>query len=154
LIVMKLAMAGLLGMATVSALAQAPSMGTTAGVQAGLLNGDRDSLSRSNKASNIVPADTSGADAPTLPSPTLGLDAPSRDYLLAARASLAAGHTGEAQQSLEMAETRALGGSISPDQVNLPRGSAIVAEIRNALHALGNGDRAKAIQIIDIALGS
>jgi len=152
MIIMKLATACLLGMVAISALAQAPPMDTSAGVRAGLDNGDRDSLPRSDKASNIVPANTSGTSAPTLPSPALSLDASSHDYLRAARVALSAGRAGEAQQSLEMAETRALGGSDSPDQAKLPSGKAHVAEIRDALHALGNGDRAHAIQIIDIAL--
>jgi hypothetical protein len=153
MIFMKLATAGLLGLIGASALAQAPSM-DTAGVRAGLEHGDRDSLPRSNRASNIVPANTNGAVAPTLPSPGLGLDAPSRDYLRAARASLVAGRTGQAQQSLEMAETRALGGSVSPDQATSPSDQPKVADIRDALHALGNGDRAHAIQIIDATLAN
>jgi hypothetical protein len=152
MIIMKLAAAGLLGMVAISALAQAPPMNTFDSARAGLGNGDRDLLPRSNKASNIVPANTSGTSAPTLPSPALSLDASSHDYLRAARAALSAGHTGEARQSLEMAETRAPGGSASPDQAKLPSGKPHVAEIRDALHALGNGDRAHAIQIIDIAL--
>jgi len=151
---MKLAMAGLLGMAAVSALAQVPGMDAPAGVRADISHGDRDSLPRSDKASHIVPADTTAATAPSLPASALGLDAPSRDYLRAARVSLAAGHTGAAQQSLEMAETRVLGASDSPDQAKLPSPNAKVTEIRDALHALGNGDRAHAIQIIDIALGN
>ena len=154
MIIMRLATAGLLGMVAVSALAHAPSMDAAAGVRASLEHGDRDSLPRSNQASNIVPANTSGTNAPTLPSPGLSLDASWRDYLLATRASLAAGHTGEAQQSLEMAETCALGGSDSPDQAKLPSGQPKVTEIREALYALGNGDRAHAIQIIDAALAN
>jgi hypothetical protein len=153
MIMMKLATAGLLGMVAVSALAQAPAM-DPAGVQAGLNHGNRDSLPLSTKASNIVPADTSGTTAPTLPSSALGLDASSREYLRAARASLVAGHTGAAQQSLEMAETRVLGGSDSPDHAKLASGNPQVAEIRDALHALGGGDRAHAIQIIDVALAN
>ena len=154
MIIMKLATAGLLGMVSVSALAQVPSVDSSAGFQAGLNHGDRDSLPRSNKASNIVSADTRGTSAPTLPSPGLSLDAPSRDYLRTARASLAAGHTGQAQQSLEMAETRVLGGSIAPDQAKLPSENPNVTEIREALHALGRGDRAQAVQIIDTLLNS
>jgi hypothetical protein len=138
MIIMKLAAAGLLGMVSVSTLAQTPSMDMTPGVRASLDHGDRDSPPRSNRASNIVSADTSGTAAPSLPASALSLDAPSRDYLRAARVSLAAGHTGAAQQSLEMAETRALDGSESPDLAGQPSGNAQVAEIRDALHALGN----------------
>jgi hypothetical protein len=54
MIVIKLAAAGLLGMAAVSALAQAPLIDRSPGVQVGLDNGNRDSLPRSNKASNII----------------------------------------------------------------------------------------------------
>ena len=154
MIIMKLASVGLLGMVAVSALAQVPSVDPPAGVQAGLNQGDRDPLPRSNKASNIVAADTSGTSAPTLPSPGLGLDAPSRDYLRAARVSLAAGRTGAAQRSLEMAETRLLGGSTAPDHAKLPGDNPEVTRIREALHALGRGDRAQAIQIIDTVLNS
>jgi len=154
MILMNLATAGLLGMVAVSALAQAPSIDSTAGVQAGLNNGNRDSLPRSNNASNIVPGNTSGTVAPTLPSSGLAPDASTSDYLRAARVSLATGHSGEAQQSLEMAETRSLGGSNSADLAKQPSDSAQVAAIRNALHALGAGDRAQAIRIIDVALGN
>jgi hypothetical protein len=154
MVIMKLAAAGLFGMVAVSALAQTPSMDMSPGVRAGLDHGERDSLPRSNQASNILSANTSGTTAPTLPASALSLDASSRDYLQAARVSLAAGHTGAAQQSLEMAETRALGGSDSPDQAKQPSGNAQVTEIRDALHALGNGDRTRAIQIIDTALSN
>ena len=151
---MKLAAVGLLGMIGVSALAQAPSIDASAGVQAGLNHGDRDSLPRSNKASNIVAADTKGTSAPTLPPSGLSPDAPPRDYLRAARASLAAGHTGAAQQTLEMAETRTLGGADVPDLAKQPSANTNVAEIRDALHALAGGDRARAIQIIHTALAN
>jgi hypothetical protein len=154
MIIVKLATAGLLGMIGVSAIAQVPSVDPSAGYQAGLNHGDRDSLPRSTKASDIVPAETSGTSAPMLPSPDLGLDAPSRDYLRTARVSLAAGHTGRAQQSLEMAETRLPGGSTAPDQAKLPSDDPTVTKIREALHGLGHGDRAQAIQIIDTVLNS
>ncbi len=152
--IVKLATAGLLGLVAVSALAQAPAMDPSVGFQAGLNHGDRDSLPRSDKASNIDSADTRYTSAPTLPSSGLSLNAPSRDYLRAARASLTAGHTGAAQQALEMAETRTLGGSDTPDQAKQPGANSNVAEIRDALHALGGGDRARAIQIIDTALAN
>jgi hypothetical protein len=154
MLILKLATAGLLGMVAVSALAQAPPIDSTAGYRAGLQNGDRDSLPRSNQASNITPNGTAGTSAPTLPASALGTNAGSRDYLRAARASLAAGHTGKAQQSLEMAETRALGGSSSPDVARSPSGNAKVTEIRDALHALGEGDRVRAMKIIDVALNN
>ena len=56
----------------------------------------------------------------TLPKPGLGPDAALRDYLQTARAALIAGETGKAQQSLEMAETRALDGAVSLQGAPLP----------------------------------
>jgi hypothetical protein len=150
--VMKFAMAGLLGMVAVSALAQAPSLTDSPGVRAGLTNGDRDSQPRSASASNIVPADTRSNVAPTLPSPGLSPDSGAREYLRAARAALAAGHTGAAQQSLEMAETRALDGSLPMAQPAAQDGNKAVTQIRDALHALGEGNRARAMSLIDQAL--
>jgi hypothetical protein len=154
MIIMRLVAAGLLGMVGVSALAQAPVVDMADGVRAGLWHGARDSLPRSIRAINIVPADTTATSAPILPEPGLSLDVPWRDYLRAARTSLAAGHAGKAQQSLEMAETRVLGGSDSPDQANLPSGSPWITKIREALYALGNGNTAHAMQIIDAVLAN
>jgi hypothetical protein len=84
----------------------------------------------------------------------VGDDATTRDYLRAARASLVAGRTGQAQQSLEMAETRVLSRSVPQGQVNVPSDSQLVSEIRDARRALGDKDSAHAIQIIDVALAS
>ena len=80
------------------------------------------------------------------------MNATSADYLRAAKAALIAGHTGRAQQSLEMAETRALGRSVAPGETNTQSDSVLVARIRDALQALGSHDRAQAISYIDQAL--
>jgi hypothetical protein len=145
--------AALLGMTAMQALAQVPadpSMGTRAGHEPGI----GESLPRSDNASNIVPGDTGSRVAPTLPASGLGANARPQDYLHAARASLVAGDTGQAQQSLEMAETRALDRSIPASQVNEQSNSAFVGLIQDALHSLGGGDRADAIRLIDLALAS
>ena len=145
--------AALLGMAATQALAQVPAdpaMGTRAGHEPGI----GVSLPRSDNASNIVPADTGSGLAPTLPASGLGDNAGSHDYLHAARASLVAGDTGQAQQSLEMAETRALDRSIPASRVDEQSNSAFVGLIRDALHSLGGGNRADAIRLIDLALAS
>jgi hypothetical protein len=147
MIVMKFVSAGLLGMIAASALAQAPAMDPGA-TRSG------EPSQQSNKASNIVSADTNGTVAPNLPSAGLGLDATARDYLRTAREALVAGRTGEAQQSLEMAETRVLGGAVTPNRADIPSGRPKAVEIHDALHALGQGDRALAIQIVDIALNN
>jgi hypothetical protein len=109
---------------------------------------------RSMQASNIVAADTHSEIAPALPSPKLGPDAGPRDYLQAAHELLAAGRTGEAQQALEMAETRLLDRSVVQGQGGTPSDSPKVAEIREALKALGNGDRHHAMDLIDHALAA
>ena len=140
-------------MTSLSALAQVPSGADPAtGARPGHQIGVGDSLPRSGKASNIVPADTRSNIAPTLPMATVGDDAASRDYLKAVRASLVAGHTGQAQQSLEMAETRVLDRSVRQGETDTPSHSQLVSRIREARHALGGGDRTQAIQLIDLAL--
>jgi hypothetical protein len=145
----------LLATTAVPALAQAPSsINPVTGARPGHEVGVGDSLPLSNKASNIVPADTKSAIAPTLPPPSVGDNAAAHDYLRAARASLAAGRTGQAQQSLEMAETRALDRSVPQGQTNTPSSSEFIARIQDARHALGGGNSAHAIRLIDLALAS
>jgi len=144
-----------LGMTALSALAlaQAPPMVDPAtGARPGHVAGVGESLPQSNKASNIVPADTRSNIAPTLPASTVGENATPNDYLRSARASLVAGRTGQAQQSLEMAETRALDRSVTQDQADVPVDSGFISQISDARHALGNGDSAHAIALIDLAL--
>jgi hypothetical protein len=149
------ATAALLGMAAIPALAQAPSgPDPTTGARPGHDVGIGDSLPRSNRSSNIGPADTRSSIAPTLPPSTAGENAATHQYLNAARASLAAGRTGQAQQSLEMAETRALGRSVAQGETGTPSDSQLVSRIRDARHALGGGNRAQAIQLIDLALST
>jgi hypothetical protein len=150
-----IATAALLGMTSLSALAQTPSsIDPTTGTRPGHAVGVGDSLPHSNKASNIVPSDTRSVIAPTLPQSAAGNDAATRDYLKAARASLIAGHSGQAQQSLEMAETRTLNRSVEQGQTGTASQSTLVSQIRDARHALGNRDSTHAIQFIDLALSS
>ncbi|HVB69554.1 MAG TPA: hypothetical protein VNE67_17030 [Acetobacteraceae bacterium] len=107
----------------------------------------------SNHASNIRSNDTHSVLAPTLPTPALGPDATVQDYLRAARTALDAGQTGQAQQALEMAETRALDRSVPQGATNAASHSDLVARIGAARRALGAGHRAQAMQRIDAALG-
>jgi hypothetical protein len=137
------ASAALLGLSAISALAQSPSPDLATGARPGHEIGVGDSLPRSNNASNIGPSNSRSTIAPTLPPSTLGENAAIRDYLTEARISLIAGRTGQAQQSLEMAETRAL------DQ---PGYAKLVSQIRDARQALGAGNRPNAIAMIDLAL--
>ncbi len=150
-----LATAALLGMIALPALAQMPPGANPAtGARPGHEPGTGESLPLSNKESNIGPTDTRSTIAPTLPPPAIGEHATTQDYLRAARAALVAGHTGQAQQSLEMAETRSLDRSVVQGQTSTPSGSQLVSRIRDARHALGSGDRRHAIQLIDLALSS
>ncbi len=145
----------LLGMTAMPALAQMPADANPAtGARPGHQIGVGESLPLSNNASNIGAADTRSTIAPTLPASTIGNDGTSLDYLRAARASLVGGRTGQAQQSLEMAETRALDRSVAAGQTTAPSDSHLISQIRDARHALGNGNRARAIQCIDLALSS
>jgi len=143
----------LLAMTSMAALAQVPadpSTATATGPDHAI--GVGDSLPRSDTASNIGPADTASIIAPILPSRAIGNDAMSRDYLRTARAVLVAGRTGEAQRSLEMAETRALDRTVVLGRANTPSSSVYIARISDARRALGNGDSHYAIVLIDVAL--
>jgi hypothetical protein len=152
---LSLAAIGLLGTVAAQAVAQSPSgMDPATGARPGHEPGVGDSLPRSDKASNIEWSDTRSVIAPTLPASAVGNDATTRDYLQTARASLVAGRTGQAQQALEMAETRVLSRSVPPGQVNAPSNSQLVSQIRDARRALGDNNSAHAIQIIDVALAS
>jgi hypothetical protein len=142
----KLMTVAVLGMASLTSLAHAQGYVTD-----GLGTG-RDPLS--TRASNIGPQDTRSGVAPALPIPSsVGPDSSPVAYLHAARNALAAGHTGEAQQSLEMAETRQLARVVPPDAANTPDGDPVVSQIDSALRALGHGDRAQALQIVDQMIG-
>ena len=121
-------------------------------VRPGHAPGEGVSYPLSDRASNIGPADTRSTIAPTLPTPALAPGAGPVQYLQAARASLAAGRTGEAQQSLEMAQTRLLDRSVPYNAVNAPSANPAVSQISEALRALGAGDRMRAMQIIDATI--
>ena len=104
-------------------------------------------------ASNITPSDTKSDIAPRLPSPKLGPNAGPMDYLAAARTALKAHRTGEAQEALEMAETRVLDRSTPVDQAGTPDESMMVTHIRAALDSIAKKDMAGADAAIDAALG-
>lgn len=150
-----LATVALLSLATLPAMAQTPAGTNPAtGARPGHVPGVGESLPLSNKASNIDQGDRQADVAPTLPRSGLGINDTPAAYLRAARSALVAGRTGQAQQSLEMAETRALDRSVPQGEANTPSGSPLVARIRDALHALGDHDKKQAIALIDQALTS
>jgi hypothetical protein len=125
---------------------------TDTGARPGDEIGTGSSLPYSDRASNISPQDTRSMIAPNLPSPSLSDSASVRDYLAAARTALLRGRTGEAQQSLEMAETRALDRSVPLFQTNVPDKNPLIGEITQALNALSAGDRAATLRTIETAI--
>ncbi len=101
-----------------------------------------------------IPAFAQGTVTPVLPTPAIGVDATMRDYLQAARAALTANHPGEAQQSLEMAETRALDRSVAQGQTDTAISGPMVTKIAQARASLAAGHRDETIQMIDAALAN
>jgi hypothetical protein len=112
------------------------------------------SLPLSDQAGNITPQDTTSLIAGRLPEPPVGDAAAIRDYLLAARNALAAGRTGEAQEALERAETRALDRSVPLFQTSTPIRDPVVERIAQVLHTLGNGDRLEAMRLLEQAIAA
>jgi hypothetical protein len=104
------------------------------------------------RASNIDQGNTRSWIAPNLPSPAIGPNANAVDFLRAAQSALQAGRTGEAQQSLEMAQTRLLSRSVPMTQTGNPSDNPAVAQISQALRALSAGDRAQTMQLIQSAI--
>jgi hypothetical protein len=125
-----------------------PGANPATGARPGNEIGTGMSMPMGTHASNIDSGDTRSTIAPNLPSPQVGPNAGPADYLRAAEASLQAGHTGEAQQSLEMAQTRLLDRSVPQSQTQNPSDNPAVAQITQALKALAAGDRAQASQLI------
>ena len=134
---------------------QAPAQSQTpypTGARPGNEIGTGQSLPTSNKASNIVPSDSTSVIAPRLPAPPLSDASSPRDFLVAARQALAGNRTGEAQESLERAESRVLEGNILETQLGRPSQQVTVRHITDARDALARGDKGSAIQAIDMAL--
>lgn len=129
-----------------------PGANPVTGARPGNDIGSGMSMPMGSNASNINPTDTTSPIAPNLPSPDLGPGASVQDYLIAARNALAAGKTGEAQQSLEMAETRLLDRSTPLFQTNTPSANPVVGQISQALQALAAGDKPRCVALIEAAI--
>jgi hypothetical protein len=122
------------------------------GARPGNVIGSGMSLPRSDTASNINEATAHSELAPNLPAPPASEDI--QTLLLAARQSLQAGRTGEAQEALERAETRALDRSVPAGTEREPASGPVVRAASAAREALAAGNVAGAIRIIDAALPS
>ncbi len=91
-------------------------------------------------ASNINESNTVSPIAPHFASPDIGPGAGPEGYLQAALQALEQNRTGEAQQSLEMAETRLLDRSTPVGTGDRPDQNPRVLAVSQALHALARND--------------
>jgi len=103
-----------LGLTAGTALAQ------TQDIRPGHVPGVGDSEPASTQASNINGSDARSPIAPRLPTPAGGPGEDARDYIRDARQALARHRSGEAQQAIEMAETRTLDRSVVATEVGTP----------------------------------
>jgi hypothetical protein len=99
-----------------------------------------------------APADSRGVLANPLPLPSVGEDAPPRDFLQAALGAIAAGRVDEAMEALERAESRMLSRSVRPSRAGVPSQSQIVHDVAEARSALAAGDRMQAAARTQAAL--
>jgi hypothetical protein len=106
----------------------------------------------SSTASNIDSADTHSTIAPHLPSPRLGENAGPERYLEVAEKALKAHKTGEAQQALEMAETRLLDRSTEAGGASQPDNNPRIAAVTAARKSLADKDWAGARRNIQTAM--
>ena len=107
------------------------------------------SMPLSDKAGNILPTENGPPYAARLPEPEVGENASIPQFLIAARGALAAGRTGEAQEALERAQTRALDRSVPLLHTGDPIRDPLVERIHAVLLALGGGDRMQAMQLLE-----
>ncbi len=129
-----------------------PGANPETGARPGNVIGTGMSMPMSSHASNIDQNDTRSTIAPNLPTPAIGPDASPSDYLRAAQNALQSGRTGEAQQALEMAQTRLLDRSVPMMQTSNPSDNPAVTQISQALKALAAHDRAQTMQLIQSAI--
>lgn len=101
-----------------------------------------------------IAASNAQVPQPTLRSPDLPEGARPSDYLLAARNALAAGRMGEAQEAMEMAQTRILDRSVPLGQTNDPSGNPTVRQIAEARQALAARDNTVCMRLLETAIGS
>ncbi len=135
-----------------SAMAQPATPPYETGARPGNEIGTGQSLPLSDKASNTNAGDTKNVIAPRLPTPQVSESSGPRDFLIAARQALATNQTGEAQEALERAESRALEGNILASDIAMPSQKSTVQTIAAARQALAEGDRGASIMLIDKAL--
>ncbi len=134
-----------------AAAAQHASAQTTMSPPPGSLGGKQP---MSTTSSNTGPGDTETTWAPSLPAPMVDEDAPPAAFLDAARKAIATNATGEAQEALERAESRALDRAVKPSTAGQPSHQPLVQQISAARQALAAGDRAKSLSLIQAAIAN
>ena len=100
------------------------------------------------------PASSARVVLSPLPSPNLPEGAKPSEALRAAQGALAAGRVKEAEEALEMAETRILDRSVPLGQTYNPSNNPTVGQISQARQALAANDKATSMQYIQAALAS
>ena len=105
-------------------------------------------------ASNITPYDARSVIAPALPVPPVPSGDPPRAFLFAARVAVQRGHTGEAQEALERAETRLLDRTLPASAAAIPDRQQAIYAVSAACNALAKRDRPAALAAIDSALAA
>lgn len=103
---------------------------------------------------NVGPADTHTLWSPQLPTPFVDPNASPAAFMKAAEAAIAAGHLGEAQEAIERAESRALDRAVRPSKAGQPSQQKLVQQLADARHALGAGDKAGAMRMLQAALAN
>jgi len=144
-----LATAALLGMTSIPAFAQIPPPGPPAtGARPGEVP-DIVEQRQTPHSSGMMQQSNAPSTTMQAPSASLGNSADTRNHLQAARSALASGRTSQAQEALEMAETRVLNRSMLEGRTEAMPEPQIVADLRDARMALRGGDRQRAIGLVD-----
>lgn len=102
-------------------------------------------------ASWLVAVEGSAMASP-LPLPTIAQNARADAYLVSARDAVEQRHPGEAEEALERAETRLLGGPLVSVASAAPNVQRAMLDIRAARRALAIGDSQGSLRAIDDAL--
>ncbi len=103
---------------------------------------------------NVNPGDTHTLWSPQLPTPEIDENASPAAFAQAAKAAIAAGKLGEAQEAIERAESRALDRSVRPSRAGEPSRQPLVQQLADARQALAAGDKAGALAKLDAALAN
>jgi hypothetical protein len=108
----------------------------------------------STAPANVGPTDTHTLWSPQLPTPFVDPNASPAAFMKAAEAAIAAGRLGEAQEAIERAESRVLDRAVRPSKAGQPSQQKLVRQLSDARQALGAGDKAGALRLLEAALAN